>query len=117
MTNDEMKKGLCMIVDGASYQEVADELGTTRQNVQQTYKYLFDNKMAVREGSCVYPNIYKWLKTNRVSKAEMARRMGISNPQFSRILSAKGTTTKERIDQILEITGLTYEEAFTKKEE
>lgn len=117
MTNEEMKKALCMIVDGASYQEVADELGTTKQNVSQVCKYLFEKKMAVREDGCIYPNIYVWLRMNRVSKAELARRMDISYQQLYGILNGKRTVTKERIDQMLEITGMTYEEAFKTEKE
>ena len=54
---------------------------------------------------------------NRVSKAELARRMDISYQQLYGILNGKRTVTKERIDQMLEITGMTYEEAFKTEKE
>lgn len=101
-----------MIVDGATYQEVADKFGVSKQYIHQTVNGFWESKYSARKSKCIYPNIHAWLKRNRMSQIELARKIGVKQGHIWRLLSGTTRLTKDRIDQILEITGMSYEEAF-----
>lgn len=59
----------------------------------------------------------KWLNENRITKAELIRRMGIETEStvFARIgiyLRGKSYPSKQTIDKLLRVTGLSYEKFF-----
>lgn len=101
-----------MIVDGATYQEVADKFGVSRQYIHKVVDGFWESKHSVRKSKCIYPNIHAWLKRNRMTQGEFGTKIGVHQGHIWRLLSGTTKLTKDRIDQILEITGMSYEEAF-----
>ena len=112
---EDMKK---LYESGMSLQEIADEMGISRQRVHQIIgkqnKSLFKPFTAKR---CVYAGLRKWLNDNKVSTAELTRRLygnthGENYERTRLRLCGSKELNKTYIDKLLKITGLTYDEAF-----
>lgn len=105
-------------VSGMTCREIAEKYGVTRQAVYQaTAKYMESQFREVTPEQCIYPNVRDWMNKNKVSRAELIRRMGMAPaPATSSALGnhLKGTTypLKQTIDKLLKVTGLTYEQFF-----
>ena len=113
---------LALREQGMTYQQIADHFGISYQAVAQPLaKYQPNHFHYVTETGCVYPNIRKWLNDNKVNKSEFARRCGFCNQsdrkkRLDGYLKGRCDPPKRVIDKILSVTGLTYEQAFSKKE-
>lgn len=106
---------------GMSYTDIGKEFGLSRQRVFQ----LIGGKdkthyQGIKPENCVYEEIRKFLIENRMSIAEFSRRVyGDNQPKHKLRLSSalKGSnTSKMVIDGILDVTGLTYEQAFKRSD-
>lgn len=103
---------------GKTYQEIADKYGVTKQAVSLACRQNTSNGFRVyTEKGCIYPNLRKWLNKNKVSRAQLARRMGMvgyhsTANRVGAILSGKLEPTKGTIDKLLQITGMKYETMF-----
>ena len=61
---------------------------------------------------CVYPAIAQWLYEHRCTYAKLAEMIGAPDASVSRWMNGRHKLSKPTIDKILEVTGLTYEQAF-----
>lgn len=101
-----------------TYREIAAKHGVSYQNVAQACaKMRKDYFKPYSPEDVVYPKLRRWLNENRVSRAELLRRMqfgwGYSyQARVSLWFRGESFPQKETIDKILEVTGLTYEELF-----
>ena len=106
---------------GLTFQEIADKYGVSRQYVAQACAGCCHVRfMPIDEKRCIYPNVRKWMNDNRVSVAELTRRICIKNcsePQIKvgKYLRGYYNPRKSTIDNLLAITGLTYEEFFERE--
>lgn len=117
MTIDQKVEAYRMRLDGHTLEEVADHFGVTKQRIQQIIppvKNSCHRKRAYK--ACVYPAISRWLYENRYSYTSFAKLIGVSFASVRRWFSDGGKMEKSSIDKILEVTGLTYEEAFRRSE-
>lgn len=117
MNDDQRIEIVSMRLIGRSLQEIADHFGCSKQCISDVIFKTSDELCGIRAKrkttcKCVYPNIAKWMEENRASYADIAG--GRSNEQtFRRFLTNRGvSTSKNVVDRILQVTGLTYEEAF-----
>lgn len=112
----ERKKGL-------TYREIAEKYGVTYQAVACAVGKADPTRFKpFTEEQVVYTILRDWLNTNRISKKEFVRRMGnIPGGTNCTNLDSwlKGVTypSKQNIDLMLMVTGLTYEELFYREEE
>lgn len=103
---------------GLTYKQIAEKYGVSKQNVAQCCSQ--DNAKHFHfwtEKMCVYPNVRNWLNKNKITKSELIRRMGIrvhanTNAVVGGYLNGSHYPSKQTIDKLLSITGLTYEEFF-----
>ncbi len=104
---------------GMTYQKIADTCGCTRQNVY--YALARQEKRIVRKITperCVYPALREWMDENRVSVAELLRRIrgedarGHNRSRFDNVLKGQADPKKSEIDGLMRVTGMTYEELF-----
>ena len=107
---------------GLTYQQIADTLGVSRQYVgavcvsstPRSFQY-------VSEKGCIYPNLREWMNENKISRAELVRRMGLLNSpsHYSTLLGiymrGQADPPKWFIDKLLKATGMTYEKLFYKE--
>lgn len=69
------------------------------------------------EKNCVYPNLRHWFNQNEVSKARFLKLLGLSYHtnnihRLSDVLTGVSYPRKDYIDNMLNVTGMTYEEMF-----
>lgn len=60
----------------------------------------------------VYKGIAKWMTENDVSCYKFSALCGLEHNNMMNILKGKHNPSKYTIDSILDVTGLTYENAF-----
>lgn len=73
-----------------------------------------DNKCGYREIICIYPGIKLWMRENDMNLRTLAEKIGVNKATLG--LNFRGLTEMSMftIRRILEITGLTFEQAFGK---
>lgn len=99
---------------GVSVATLTEEFALDRSQIYRIiYKY---NKPSKRkEAKCVYPALKKWMKDNDTDIASFAKKIHISPNTIWRILRGD-SCTKYIIDEILNATGLKYEELFRRED-
>lgn len=103
---------------GLTYREIAEKYGVSRQNVAQACGKQQTNWFRpYSDSDVVYPNLRRWLNENRVSRMEMLRRLGHGygasySPRLKEWLAGSDRISKHSIDNLMRVTGLTYEELF-----
>ena len=113
MTEAQKKEALAMRMDGASFQEIGDRLGLAKQTIQRGIPAIHGSRNAVKPiQNCVYPNIERWRRQQRYSRAEFGRELGVAPGTISRVMTGTTQPLKPMVDRILALTGMTYEVAF-----
>lgn len=109
---------------GMTYEEIAIMFGVSKQRVHQVCgKYNPCRFQFISEKGCIYPNWRNWMNENKVSRYELARRMGLIDSQTNYVMTIsaymKGEWEPKKwfIDKLLEATGLKYEVLFDKEEQ
>ena len=117
LSDDDISQAATMRENGASLQEIADSLGVSRQWIgvilhgtgRVTYKPRNMNRI-------IYPTIRNFLEKNRMSITRFSVLCNVSHITIYRGITGEKDMLKRTIDQILRVTGMTYEEAFKEDE-
>ena len=110
MTNEQKAEAYLMILNGASYEDAAQKFGVTKQRLHQLLPGVGSSTR--QSNDWIYPNIKRWMKDNRLLAQNFAKLLGCGSATVGKYLSGKAQPNKQTIDKILEVTGMTYEEAF-----
>ena len=116
MTREEKIEAYSMLLDGFTYQEIADRFQVSKQRIGQIF-----SMSESRYSKIIYPGIRSWMIENNVTVQELNRRMRPekrtkgNNGLFEK-LRGEREITPEEIERLLRVTGLTFEEAFGRKE-
>lgn len=104
--------------EGMTCQQIADELGVTRQRVAQycagaNVKYY----RFCSEKICIYTGLRDWMNENKVNITALLQMIGYvyapgSNKRWKAKLSGETSLKIDEIKKILAVTGLTFEQAF-----
>ena len=111
MTIDEKVEAYRMRLEGKTFQEIGEHFAVSKQCIQQM---LPKRRKKLEEAiqSCIYPNIARWMEEHEAGYAEIARQCGRLPQTVGNALSGRTGPSKTLIDQILQVIGLTYEQAF-----
>lgn len=109
MTNEQKVEIYRMRLEGASLQECADRFGVTKQYISQIGVVRGRASFGV---TCLYPGLKRWMAEHECSNKEFADRCGVSVGCLTGVITKRHAPSKPVIDRILDVTGLTYEEAF-----
>lgn len=114
MTIDEKVYAYRMRLEGNTIQKIADHFGVSKQYISKELKTerVRSNEKIV--DACIYPNIRKFLIQEGLTCHGFSNKTGIAYTTLHHALTGKTDPRKETIDRILECTGLTYEQAFSK---
>mgnify|MGYP002589053929 FL=1 len=115
MTIDEKVEAYRMYLEGASCDEIGKHLGVSRQCIRQHLPEPKISRIEMSANSCVYKGVSKWMLENKISCSKLARYSGVSVACLYRFLTGKGTANKTTIDKLLNVTKMSYEEAFSAK--
>lgn len=116
---DRREKAIEMRMQGMRLQEIADQLGVSKQRVAQYLTGLHLNgrrRFAVTKTQCKYVGLREWMLRHGWCMSDLIAACGyIYNPQTATNFQTwfgNKTLRMETINKILDITGLTYEECF-----
>lgn len=119
-SKERKDKILKLRLTGMTYREIAAETGVSFQYVAMVCAGLNDNAAThFNPGKkySIYEGIDKWLHQNEITYAKLIRIMGkkehfSTRAAWSEKLMGKRCLFKEDIDYLLDLTGLSYEDAF-----
>lgn len=104
---------------GLTYREIGKRLGIS---YQAAYSGLYmesegDYFHELTEKTCVFTKLREWMNENRVGVTELSRRIGDTETKktflrLRRTLRGEARMLKDDIDEILRVTGKSYEEMF-----
>ena len=97
---------LAMYDAGMTYQKIGEVFGVSKQAVHQ----IINGGDGLRLSTLMkipYVGLRQWMLENRVTVAELNKRVGINLP-----ITRGGNLSMKAINKILKVTGLTYEECF-----
>lgn len=102
---------------GYKYREIAAELGVSMGSVCEAIGHTGARFHTINEKSCIYPGLREWLNKTRTSKTLLTRLIygqygSVYYAQVRDNLTGKREMKKYEIDDLLRITGMTYEELF-----
>lgn len=113
---DTMKKKACkMREDGYTLQEIADKLNVSETTISFYVPKGQHNQARNRIDYYKYPNINNWLVENKLPLYKLAKMLDVNVSTVLSYFTGATEFKKPTIDKLLEVTGLTYEEAFAEK--
>lgn len=107
---------------GMTYEEIGKKLDLSKQRVFQLIGGIIKRRVKpFTTETCVYSGLREWLNEHKIGINELTRKLygnyhTTSRERVKNRLNGKLQITKTYIDKILEITGLTYEQAFVESQ-
>jgi hypothetical protein len=120
--HEKKEEMIALREQGLSYAEIGKKLNYSKQRVFQIIGSTSVNYFRpVTKEVCVYVGIRNWMNENKINRYTLTRMIwGQIEPnayeRLKRTLEG-ANCRKNIIDKILNATGLTYEEAFLRKDE
>lgn len=116
---EQQKQALRLRAEDLTFEEIAEKMGCTKQNVSQLLNDSISDKNYTRTWKTrevIYPNINKWLIEKNMSLSRFAKACGYATSMPIRnCIIYDRKVNKAVIDAILRVTGLEYEVAFYKE--
>lgn len=103
---------------GMTHREIAEKHGVSIQYVSFVVgKYDPRYFKHVTEKGCVYPNLRRWMNENKISAAELLRRMYLEPlpgnlERLRNVMNGRANPRKDYIDRLISVTGMKYEKLF-----
>ena len=114
MTKEEKLDAFAMLLDGYTLQAVGEKFGVSKQYIKQAFTVAGIRNDTAAE-SCVYPSISKWLQENGYGYLRVAKLCDTPTATVISALKDGRDCKKSFIDIFLNVSGMTYEEAFGEK--
>lgn len=100
---------------GMTYRQIGEKYGVSAQAVQICCARQNEMpKKSFSAKSCIWPNLRKWLNTDRARAERFFQAM--QGCTIRTILKGGQQPKKNVIDRMLKVTGMTYEELFREEE-
>ena len=118
MTTERETRMIELRKQGETYDEIAKQFGITKQRVQQVLAPYKIRRPAKRhdEKRYVFPNIVRWMNINDMSFAKFGATVGKAGAVVHRYITGKISPNFNFVVKVLEVTGMTFEEAFERRE-
>ena len=89
MTRSDLIKICTMRIDGYTYQEIADEMGCTKQNIQQTFTDLLSESNSRYYSKSIYPNLIKEIRIKYHKLTDFSKASGIKYARLQGMLTGR----------------------------
>ena len=116
MTKEQVKDMFSMRLDGFTLSEIGEKYGVSKERVRQLLSKATTGKNRCIRKNYVYPNIENWMFENEIIQQDIAEKAGVRQNTVSTVLIGKRNPSFEVISAILEMSGMTFQEAFQRKE-
>jgi len=120
MTREQKIEAFTMRLDGMSYQVIADKFNVSKQCIQQMLiGGTRRNQFRKWESEFVYPNLYKYMNSNgfrTLKKFQEHLGLDITPSYFGKRCKGELSFSIEEAQKIIEVTGMSFEEAFKKED-
>ena len=103
MTRETLIKICTMRIDGYTYQEIADELECSRQNIQQTIQNIISETKSRCYSKSIYPNLMREIRTNYDTLTDFAKASGVDYRRLQSMLTGR---VKVSITEVIAICKL-----------
>lgn len=117
LSDDDIARAKTMRKNGDSFQKIVDSLGVSRQwiwvIIHRDGNVPYQQKLLNR---VIFPAIRNYLHKNRISITQFSVLCNVSYRTMYQRITGQTDILKRTIDQILRVTGMTYEEAFKEDE-
>lgn len=113
MTKEQKIEIYSMLLDGATYTECASKFGVSKQYVHKLFPQMSGRSVERRIEKYKYKNLVKWIYDNGYNLSTFSEAINIGVPNFNSLVLGHHDPSKKVIDKILDVTGMTYEEAFS----
>ena len=111
MTNAEKIDAFDMRLNGSTWREIGDKHNITGEAVRKVLERAMRHKNR-KYRSIAYPNVGMWMKENNMSLKRLSEKVGVSYCTIRYIINGKGFASKEVINKLLKVTGMTFEQFF-----
>ena len=114
MTREDKLKVLEMRLDGYSVVEIADNLGFTRQHINNTLNMIVKSQGCNQLAKCIYPGLRNWMLDNNFSayKVNSDLKIAKNTTCFYKRLVGETKFSIDEIKALIKYTGLSFEELF-----
>lgn len=110
MTRQEKIIAFTMRIDGASYQQIGDKLGYSKQCVSDTLKRsIKEHDIRMR---CVYPAVGQWMNRNRMNGSKIAEKLCYNHSTVYQYLNGCTEPSKFFREALAKLTGISEEILF-----
>jgi uncharacterized protein YjcR len=120
MTREQKVEAFTMKLDGASYQKIADKFGVSKQCIQQILiGGSRRNELKKWKREFIYPNLYTYMIDHEIrTLKDFKDHLGLKiiPAYLGKRLKGMAEFKIDEIQKIIEITGMTFEEAFFKED-
>lgn len=110
MSNEKKLEIVKMRIEGETLQSIADKFGVSRQHIDRAIRGILSDSGKYKKRK--YKNITNWLQKNEMTSNELAKLLYITANSVSNKLNGKSDFTLWEVKKIIEITGMSFEEAF-----
>lgn len=116
MTKQQKEECYQLRHQGMTLGQLGVKYGLTRERIRQIMKEYEERRSgkAARLKTMVFPALRHWMIVKGHTYNSLAEACGVSMVTIRNNLTGQTDLKKGTIDAILEVTGLTYEEAFRK---
>ena len=97
--------------ESMSYTEIAEKHGVSRQCVEQACKSK-PKPRTVKKSACIYVNLRNWMNQMGISKVQLAEMSISCYSSLDRYLTGESDIPKRVVDDLINLTGIPYEELF-----
>lgn len=114
LTNRDLADIFYKLLEGETVHRIADSYCVSAAAIYDRFKNsgVEISRITVKHRSGIYPNLGNWMSENKISLDRFSKAVGMSYQGLRNFLYGKSNPKFETIQNILKITGLTYEEAF-----
>lgn len=113
MTNEQKLDALKLLIDGATYEDVAKKYSVSKQYIFQIFSPILGKRgEGTRIKGVKYEILHDFITKNYGSVNKFCKKTGIASNSMSNLLKGKNGVSKMYIDKIIKETGLKYEEMF-----
>lgn len=122
MTREELIMAFTMRLDGATFEEIGNKFGVTRQAIMYNFDSVVhrgrDKKTDIAISKIVYPNIARYIKDAQITMGKFIEMLGYSSSKanVANALYGKRNMSAKMICGIVKTTGMTYKEVVERSD-